>query len=55
MKRQILVGLFLLVSMLVIAKTITHDVKSHTLNAHNALDGPLIIRSEVNAAQGPNH
>ena len=50
-----MVGLFLLVSMLVIAKTITHDVKNSTLNAHNALDGPLIIRSEVNAAQGPNH
>ena len=55
MKRKILVGLFLLVSMLVIAKTITHDVKNSALNAHNALDGPLIIRSEVNAAQGPNH
>ena len=41
--------------MLVIAKTITHDVKNSALNAHNALDGSLIIRSEVNAAQGPNH
>ena len=55
MKRKILVGLFLLVSMLVIAKTIEHDVKNSALNAHNALDGPLIIRSEVNAAQGPDH
>ena len=55
MKRKILVGLFLLVSMLVIAKTITHDVKSNSLNAHIASEGPLIIRSEVNAAQGPNH
>ena len=43
MKRKILVGLFLLVSMLVIAKTIEHDVKNSALNAHNALDGPLII------------
>ena len=29
--------------MLVIAKTIEHDVKNSALNAHNALDGPLII------------
>ena len=55
MKRQILVGLFLLVAMLVIAKTIEHDVKSNTFNAHIASEGPLIIRTEVNAAQGPDH
>ena len=55
MKRQILVGLFLLVSMLVIAKTIERDVKNSALNAHNSLDRRLIIRSEVNAAQGPSH
>ena len=55
MKRQTLVGLFLLVSMLVIAKTIEHDVKSNTFDAHIASEGPLIIRTEVNAAQGPNH
>ena len=55
MKRKILVGLFLLVSMLVIAKTIKHDVKSNSFDAHIASEGPLIIRSEVNAAQGPDH
>ena len=55
MKRQILVGLFLLVAMLVIAKTIEHDVKSNSFNAHIASEGPLIIRTEVNAAQGPDH
>ena len=55
MKRQTLVGLFLLVAMLVIAKTIEHDVKSNTFDAHIASEGPLIIRSEVNAAQGPDH
>ena len=48
-------GLFLLVAMLVIAKTIKHDVKSNTFDAHIASEGPLIIRSEVNAAQGLNH
>ena len=55
MKKKILVGLFLLVAILVMAKEIEHDVKNGALDVHNALDGPLIIRSEVNAAQGPNH